>query len=106
MSAFAPAITSIPESKEISDAYTAEYGEFGTFGPPTYAAVEVVANAILKACEEGDPSREAVNEQIRQVEIPDSLLGQPIKFDANGDLENAKFFIFEVQKGGKYELVQ
>src|SRR5918999_870126 len=105
VSAFAPDITNIPESKEISDAYTQKYGEFGTFGPPTYAAVEVVANAILAACEEGDPSREAVNEQIRQVEIPDSLLGQPITFDANGDLENAKFFIFRVEKGN-FELVQ
>ena len=104
VSAFAPDITSIPESKDVADAYTAEYGEFGTFGPPTYAAVEVVANAILAACEGGDPSREAVNEEIRKVEIPDSLLGQPIKFDANGDLENAKFFIFKVQKG-KFELV-
>src|SRR5918998_1144839 len=105
VSAFAPDITSIPESKEVSDAYTKEYGEFGTFGPPTYAAMEVVANAILAACEEGEPSREAVSEQIRQVEIPDSLLGQPIKFDENGDLVNAKFFIFRVEKGN-FELVQ
>src|SRR5918999_3622811 len=105
VSAFAPDITSIPESKDIADAYTQKYGEFGTFGPPTYAAVEVVANAIMAACEEGEPSREAVAEQIRQVEIPDSLLGQPITFDANGDLENAKFFIFRVEKGN-FELVQ
>jgi branched-chain amino acid transport system substrate-binding protein len=105
VSAFAPDITSIPESKEVADAYTKEYGEFGTFGPPTYAAMEVVANAILAACEEGEPSREAVNEQIRNVEIPDSVLGQPIKFDDNGDLVNAKFFIFRVKKGN-FELVQ
>ncbi len=105
VSAFAPDITSIPGSKEVADAYTKEYGEVGTFGPPTYAAMEVVANAILAACEEGDPSREAVNEQIRNVEIPDSLLGQPIKFDDNGDLVNAKFFIFRVKKGN-FELVQ
>ena len=105
VSAFAPDITSIPESRDIADAYTQEYGEFGTFGPPTYAAVEVVANAIMAACEEGEPSREAVAEQIRQVEIPDSLLGQPIRFDENGDLVNAKFFIFRVEKGN-FELVQ
>jgi branched-chain amino acid transport system substrate-binding protein len=105
VSAFAPDITSIPESKPIADAYKKEYGEFGTFGPPTYAAVEVVANAILAACKGGDPSREAVNEQIRKVEIPDSLLGQPIKFDENGDLVNAKFFIFQVKKGA-FKLVQ
>jgi len=105
VSAFAPDITSIQESKEVAAAYTKEYGEFGTFGPPTYAAMEVVANAILAACKDGDPSREAVNEQIRSVEIPDSLLGQPIKFDENGDLVNAKFFIFRVKKGN-FELVQ
>jgi branched-chain amino acid transport system substrate-binding protein len=106
VSAFAPDIKSIPSSKEIADAYQKEYGDFGTFGPPTYAATEVVANAILAACEEGDPTRESVAEQIRQVEIPDSLLGQPITFDENGDLNDAKFFIFTVKKGGKFELAQ
>src|SRR5215207_569425 len=40
VSAFAPDITSIPESKPIADAYQKKYGDFGTFGPPTYAAVE------------------------------------------------------------------
>jgi branched-chain amino acid transport system substrate-binding protein len=105
VSAFAPDIKNIPESKSLADAYQKEYGDFGTFGPPTYAAVEVVANAILAACEDGDPSREAVNEQVRNVEIPDSLLGQPITFDENGDLRDAKFFIFAVKKGN-YELVQ
>jgi branched-chain amino acid transport system substrate-binding protein len=106
VSAFAPDIKSIPSSKEVADAYQEEYGDFGTFGPPTYAAMEVVANAILAACEEGDPTRESVAEQIRQVEIPDSLLGQPITFDENGDLNDAKFFIFTVKKGGKFELAQ
>jgi branched-chain amino acid transport system substrate-binding protein len=105
VSAFAPDITSIPESKPLADAYREEYGDFGTFGPPTYAAVEVVANAILAACEDGDPSREAVADQVRSVEIPDSLLGQPITFDENGDLQDAQFFIFRVEKGN-YELVQ
>jgi branched-chain amino acid transport system substrate-binding protein len=105
VSAFAPDITSIPASKSIADAYTEEYGEFGTFGPPTYAAVEVVATAILAACEEGDPSREAVAEQIRQVSLQDTLLGQPIAFDNNGDIKGAKFFIFQI-KGGNFELVQ
>jgi branched-chain amino acid transport system substrate-binding protein len=105
VSAFAPDITSIPESRPIARAYSEEYGEFGTFGPPTYAALQVVATAILAACEEGDPSREAVAEQIRQVSLPDSILGQPIAFDDNGDIKGAKFFIFRV-RGGNFELVQ
>jgi branched-chain amino acid transport system substrate-binding protein len=105
VSAFAPDITSIPESKPIGDAYSEKYGEFGTFGPPTYAAIEVVATAILAACQEGDPSREAVADQIRQVKLDESILGQPISFDENGDIRRAKFFIFKIQ-GGNFELVQ
>jgi branched-chain amino acid transport system substrate-binding protein len=105
VSAFAPDINSIPESKPLADAYTEEYGEFGTFGPPTYAAMQVVTTAILAACEEGDPSREAVAEQIRQVSFDESILGQPITFDENGDIRRAKFFIFKIE-GGNFELVQ
>ena len=105
VSAFAPDINSIRESKPIADAYTEKYGEFGTFGPPTYAAIQVVATAILAACEEGDPSREAVADQIRQVRFDESILGQPIAFDDNGDIRRAKFFIFKVEDGN-FELVQ
>jgi branched-chain amino acid transport system substrate-binding protein len=105
VSAFAPDINSIPESRPIAKAYTEEYGEFGTFGPPTYAAVEVVATAIQAACEEGDPTREAVTDQIRQVNLQESILGQPIVFDENGDLEDAEFFIFTI-KDGSFELTK
>jgi branched-chain amino acid transport system substrate-binding protein len=105
VSAFAPDITSIPESRPLAEAYTEKYGEFGTFGPPTYAAIQVVATAILAACEEGDPSREAVADQIRQVRFDESILGQPIAFDENGDIKRAKFFIFKVEDGN-FELVQ
>ena len=106
VSAFAPDINSIPESKPIGDAYKKKYGNFGTFGPPTLAATQVVATAILAACEEGDPTREAVADQIRRVKMPESILGQPIVFDDNGDIKGAKFFIFEINKDGDFELVQ
>jgi branched-chain amino acid transport system substrate-binding protein len=106
VSAFAPDINSIPESKPIGDAYKEKYGDFGTFGPPTLAAVEVVATAILAACEDGDPSREAVADQIRQVSLQDSILGQPIAFDDNGDIKGAKFFIFKIDDKGQFENVQ
>jgi branched-chain amino acid transport system substrate-binding protein len=106
VSAFAPDINSIPESKPIGDAYKEKYGNFGTFGPPTLAAVQVVASAILAACEDGDPTREAVAEQIRAVNMQESILGQPIAFDDSGDIKGAKFFIFKVGEGGDFENVQ
>jgi hypothetical protein len=40
------------------------------------------------------------------VKMPESILGQPIAFDDNGDIKGAKFFIFEINKDGDFELVQ
>jgi ABC-type branched-subunit amino acid transport system substrate-binding protein len=73
-------------------------------GITAWPGVEL-AEAIQAACEEGDASREAVADQIRQVNMPESIVGQPITFDQNGDLENAKFLIFTV-KGGEFELAE
>ena len=55
--------------------------------------------------EGGTPSRENVLEQIKKTNLSESILGQPIKFDEKGDLIGAKFFLFKVGAGGKYELV-
>jgi branched-chain amino acid transport system substrate-binding protein len=107
VSSFAPDITSIPEDAELVEAYTAEYGEFGTFGPPTFAAATVAMDAIARVCEAGEePSREAVLEQIAATNQETSILGQPIVFTANGDLEGAVFFIFQVGDDGAYTLVE
>jgi branched-chain amino acid transport system substrate-binding protein len=105
VSSFAPDIKAIPEDKAIADAFQKQYGDFGTFGPPTYAAATVAATAIQAACKEGDPTREKVADQVRRTNLPSSILGQPIKFTDNGDLEGAKFFIFQV-KDKNFELVE
>jgi hypothetical protein len=34
-----------------------------------------------------------------------SILGQPIKFDSHGDLVGGKFFLFKINKAGKYQLI-
>jgi len=105
VSSFAPDITALPEQAELVEAYTEQYGEFGTFGPPTYAATQVALTAVLAACEAGDVSREAVLEQVGDVTITDSILGAPLTFDANGDVEGAQFYIFRIE-GGEYVLVE
>lgn len=105
VSSFAPDITQVPDAAEVVEAFESEYGEFGTFGPPAYAAAEVLATAIDAACEDGEPSREAVLEQVPNTSIDPSILGQPITFTENGDLEGAKFFIFQVEKQ-RFELVE
>ena len=103
VSAFAPDITAIPSSKQVADGFKAKYGSFGTFGPPVYVASQVVMTAAKNACEGGndDPSRSDITTEVKKVNLPDSILGQPIAFESNGDVKNAKFFIFTV-KGGKF----
>ena len=106
VSSFAPDVKAIESSAELVSAYEAEYGEFAsTFGPPVYAATTVVLEAISRACEGGDPTRESVSEQIGETATDESILGSGITFDDNGDVEGAEFYIFQVKGPGEYELV-
>ena len=105
VSSFAPDITSIEESADLVEAYTAEYGDFGTFGPPTYAAANVIVTAALDLCGASeDLTRENLAEQIGETSIDDSILGGGLAFDENGDPQGAEFYIFTIE-GGEYTLV-
>jgi branched-chain amino acid transport system substrate-binding protein len=109
VSSFAPDITGLddPAIQELATAFEEEYGDFGTFGPPTFAATTVVMEAATTVCEGGEePTREAILEQMPQTDMEESILGQPIRFTENGDIEDATFFIFQVGEDGSYELVQ
>ncbi len=106
VSAFAPDIKGIAADADLVKAFEDQYGDFGTFGPPTFAATEVVLAAIDSVCQSGaTPTREAVVKAIAATDQPESILGQPIRFDANGDVEGAQFFIFTI-KDGTYTLVE
>lgn len=104
VSSFAPDINGIESSAELVTGYKAEHGEFtSTFGPPMYAATQAILAAISRACEGGEPTRDAVAEQLGATDQQDSILGDPLGFDDNGDVEGARFYIFKVLGGGKYE---
>jgi branched-chain amino acid transport system substrate-binding protein len=106
VASFAPDIRGVEGQEELVEAYEAEHGEFtSTFGPPAYAATWVAADAITRACENGEVQREDVVEAIRDTDWQDSILGQDISFNDEGDVEGARFFIFQVQGPGEYELV-
>ena len=109
VSSFAPDITGLddPAIQELVTAFEDEYGDFGTFGPPTYAATTVVMEAATAVCEGGEePTREAILEQMPETNLSESILGQPITFTEDGDIEDATFFIFQVGEDGSYELVE
>ncbi|MBV9605632.1 MAG: branched-chain amino acid ABC transporter substrate-binding protein [Solirubrobacterales bacterium] len=105
VSSFGPDITAIPADASIVTAAKAAFPKFGTFGPPIYAATHVLDEAIASACKSGQPSRSSVLSAVKATDESSSILGQPIKFDSKGDMENAKWFLFKIDKTGKYNLV-
>ena len=106
VSSFGPDITAIPADATIAQAAQAKYGQFGTFGPPLFAATHVIDEAIASVCKAGQtPSRANVLAAIKTTSEPASILGQPISFDSNGNLVNGKFFLFKITPAGKYQLI-
>jgi branched-chain amino acid transport system substrate-binding protein len=106
VSSFGPDITAIPADAAIASAAQSKYGSFGTFGPPVFAATHVVDEAIASVCKAGQtPNRSNVLAAIKNTNEPTSILGQPIAFDAHGELVNGKFFLFKINSAGKYQLI-
>jgi branched-chain amino acid transport system substrate-binding protein len=87
--------------KKILGAFMKKYHAPDYFGAPTYMAVQVVANAVERACKDGTVTRDEVRKQIQKTNIVNSMSGLPLRFNANGDLRVQKAFIFKIA-GGDY----
>lgn len=96
---FAPDVTALPSAQAVVAAYEAEYGPVGPFGPPAYVATVVLLEAIERAYNAGDLSRAGVRAEVAATNQSESLLGIPISFDAQGDIRDADFFVYQVQDG-------
>jgi branched-chain amino acid transport system substrate-binding protein len=106
VSTFGPDIRAIPSDAKLVSEATAAFPKFGTFGPPVYAAMHVIDDAINTVCKAGNtPSRSNVLDAVKKTNESTSVLGQPISFDSHGDLTNAKWFLFHINPQGKYNLV-
>jgi len=83
-----------PKSKIIAGFKKQHGGDGEYFGAPTYAATQVVATAIDRACKNGTATRAEVRAAIRTTKIPaaQSVIGVALRFNRNGDLSTAKKF--------------
>jgi len=84
-----------PKSKIIAAFRKSHGGDGEFFGAPTYAATQVIANAVDRACKKkGTATRASVRAAIRTTNIPakQSLIGVALRFNRNGDLSTAKKF--------------
>ncbi len=86
--------------------YTSKYGDFrSTFGPPTFVAAQIAAQAIHTACADGKATRAEVLAKVRKAYLQTTILGYGIRFRASGDSAKAKFYVYKVV-GGRRKLVQ
>lgn len=117
VSNFAPDIRSNARLSGLSAAYTAFTGNdtWGSFGPPTYGAVQVALTAIQAACKagKGSTTRAAVLAGVPKVKISSTILGKndgwilggTFSFAKSGDPKGAKFYIFKVVGANNYQTV-
>ena len=111
VSNFAPDISGIPGDKALIAAWKKDNpkGQLGSFGPPTYGAVQVLLRAIKLTCNANHgtlPTRRAVIQHVKQVTVKNWILGGTFRWSTkSNDPLNAKFYIFQIQPNGSYKLV-
>jgi branched-chain amino acid transport system substrate-binding protein len=113
VSNFAPQITSIAADKAVIDAWKKDNPgkAVGSFGPPTYGAVQVILSALKKSCDAGKGSiskRSALITSIKKVSINTGwILGGKFAWSKvnTNDPNTSKFYIMQIQPNGSYKLV-
>jgi branched-chain amino acid transport system substrate-binding protein len=111
VSNFAAPIDLFPYNKAIIAGWQKDNpdAKLGSFGPPTYGAVQVALNAISKACARGGGKveRRAVLRNVKSVQVKNWILGGNFRFSTKtNDPLNGKFYIFQIQSNGSYKLVE
>jgi branched-chain amino acid transport system substrate-binding protein len=105
LSFFAPDPRFVPQARDYTSRYEAQFGEFGAFGGPSALAGRIALEAIERCFNASDLTRACVVKEIAATNMSDSLLGIPISFGEGNQVNGGSFFIFQV-KEGNFVLVQ
>jgi branched-chain amino acid transport system substrate-binding protein len=106
VAAYGPDASAIPTHASILRRNSRAAAAIGPAGAPAYAATHVIDEAIARVCRAGQtPSRGGVLASIRSTNQPSSVLGLPIRFQADGNLADARWFMYRITPGGGYRLV-
>ena len=108
---FAAPIDTFPYNKALIAGWKKDNpgDELEAFGPPTYGAVQVIFNAIKRACDAGKGTIKDKREVLRQVKkivVKNWILGGTFRFSTKtNDPLNGQFYIFQIQSDGSYKLI-
>ena len=103
---FGADVNKVPVAKPYLDTFTKLYGKTLGFGPPTFTALEMLAIAISNSCADGKTSRAEIVKTLPKVKISNSILGNPIAFDNEGDVFHGPktgVTLFQIQPDGSYK---
>jgi branched-chain amino acid transport system substrate-binding protein len=92
----APDIYAIDSAADYVSAYEAKYGVLSGWGPTAYEAANIMLDAIEAAAADGKISREEVRQNVADTNYT-GILGFPINFNENGDMEKRVTYIFRVE---------
>lgn len=105
VSTYAPDASALPRGREIVRLYESIFGSFEAYGGPAYVAMEVVLTAAYAACAEaGEVTRRGVLTAMPDVRIEETILGTPVVFTPEHELEGATIQVYRVGTRG-YELI-
>jgi branched-chain amino acid transport system substrate-binding protein len=110
LSSFAPDIKAIPADATIIEEYKSTYNktaaDITTFGPPAYAAAQVIVEAAGRVCAAGKtPDAASTLAEIFKTNIKKSILGGPLSFTASGDVKGGRFYVYQIQADGSRKLI-
>lgn len=98
----------VPVAKPYLKAFTDQFGQTIGFGPPQFTAAEMLAMAISVSCKDGKTSRAEVLKTLPKMKIANSIMGNPIAFDNDGDLfrgPKSGVSFFQIQSDGSYKQI-
>lgn len=102
---YAPDASLLPRGREIIRLYESIFGSFEAYGGPAYVAMEAVLTAAYAACaEDGTVTRRGVLTAMPDVRLAETILGTPVAFTPEHELEGATIQVYRVSTRG-YELV-
>jgi branched-chain amino acid transport system substrate-binding protein len=112
LSNFAAPISLFPYNKSIAAGWLKDNPgkTIGSFGPPTYGAVQIIFQGIKATCADNHgviAQRHDVIRHIKKVKIKNFILGGNFAFSTKtNDPLNRGFYIFQIQSNGSYKLIQ
>ena len=112
LSNFAAPISLFPYNKSIIAGWQKDNPgkQVGSFGPPTFGAVQIILQGIKATCADDHgviKARHDVIRHIKKVKIKNFILGGNFAFSTKtNDPLNRGFYIFQIQSNGTYKLVQ